>query len=386
MSLTAGTRLGPYEVVAPLGAGGMGEVYRARDARLGRDVAIKILPAVVAGDPERKARFEGEARTLASLNHPNIAGIHGVEDGHGMPALVLELVEGPTLADRIAQGPTPIDDALVAARQIADALEAAPDVGIIHRDLKPANIKLRPDGAVKVLDFGLAKAIAAARDSSADTSGRLRADGLSHSPTITGPIGMTGVGVLLGTAAYMPPEPGGGGFGGATWGTGGTIVFATAANRALMTVSEGGGSAKPLTTPAENEAHNQPHFLPDGRSRVDRDGKEDALAGLPPGNYGTIRVSPDGTRLAYDVGRPSDVWVYEFARGTTTRITTTDSVDGSPLWTVDGSRVVYSSSRDGRSELYVRNADGTGTAERVMAGDSPAPRLDADGWTPAASS
>src|SRR5918994_6657072 len=125
MSLTAGTRLGPYEVVAPLGAGGMGEVYRARDTRLGRDVAIKILPVLVAADPERKARFEREARTLASLNHPNIAGIHGVEDGQGMPALILELVEGPTLADRIAQGPMPIDDAMAAARQIADALEAA---------------------------------------------------------------------------------------------------------------------------------------------------------------------------------------------------------------------------------------------------------------------
>jgi serine/threonine-protein kinase len=729
MSLTAGTRLGPYEVVAPLGAGGMGEVYRARDTRLGRDVAIKILPALVAADPERKARFEREARTLASLNHPNIAGIHGVEDGQGLPALVLELVEGPTLADRIAQGPMPVDDALAAARQIADALEAAHVVGIIHRDLKPANIKLRPDGAVKVLDFGLAKAIVAARDGSADTSGRLGAD-LSHSPTITGPIGMTGVGVLLGTAAYMPPEqargkpvdrradiwafgcvlyemlagkrcfdgedtsltlaeviksepdwsalpattpaavrstlkyclqkdprrrfhdiadvrlalegafapaaasatplpttrgwalptvaaaagliagataaiavmwrpppapgaapavtrftvtmpsgtnfrqnvavpialaadgrrlllnvstaggdrvlvrsmdqmqpqpvqglegtvgsvflspdgewigfndsrgflkrmrlsggpaatvteigtgPGGGGFGGATWGTGQTIVFATAANRALMTVPEGGGSAKPLTTPDESEAHNQPHFLPDGRSllltvrkpggfseiaylaagaatpvallqgtdprylstghllfvreaavwavgfdpasgrtvgdpspvlegvnitgggigrftvsangtlaflagngtgglrtivRGDRDGTEEALAGLAPGNFGTIRISPDGTRLAYDVGRPSDVWVYEFARGTTTRITTTDAVDSSPVWTVDGSRLVYSSSRDGRSELYVRNADGTGAAERVMSGDSPAPRLDADAWTP----
>ena len=205
MALSVGDRLGPYEVVGALGAGGMGQVYRARDSRLGREVALKILSDLVASDPERIARFEREARTLASLSHPNIAGIHGLEDSGGVQALVLELVEGPTLADRLAAGPMPLDDALGVARQITDALEAAHDVGIIHRDLKPANIKLRPDGTVKVLDFGLAKAIAAAHDGGADVRGHAAAN-LSHSPTITGPIGMTGVGVLLGTAAYMPPE------------------------------------------------------------------------------------------------------------------------------------------------------------------------------------
>src|SRR5215216_422871 len=163
MLLTAGTRIGSYEVLAPVGAGGMGEVYRARDTRLNRDVALKILPEVFADDAERLARFEREAHVLASLNHPNIAQIYGIEEGlpeggrHAVRALVMELVEGETLADRIARGAIPLDEALPIARQIADALEAAHERGVIHRDLKPANIKVRPDGTVKVLDFGLAK-------------------------------------------------------------------------------------------------------------------------------------------------------------------------------------------------------------------------------------
>jgi eukaryotic-like serine/threonine-protein kinase len=198
LALTAGTRLGPYEIVSALGAGGMGEVYRARDAKLDRDVAIKVLPAAFVSDPERVARFQREAKTLASLNHPNIAAIYGLDESDGAAALVLELVEGPTLADRIAQGPIPLDEALPIARQIADALEAAHEHGIIHRDLKPANIKLRPDGAVKVLDFGLAKALAP--DPGSATGVHL------SQPTITSPAAMTGAGMLLGTAAYMSPE------------------------------------------------------------------------------------------------------------------------------------------------------------------------------------
>src|SRR6516162_6564779 len=161
MPLVTGTRLGGYEILSLIGSGGMGEVYRARDSRLNRDVAIKVLPTDVAADHDRLARFEREAQVLASLNHPNIAQIHGVDDSSGTPALVMELVEVPTLADRIAKGPIPLDEALPTAKQIADALEAAHEQGIIHRDLKPANIKLRPDGAVKVLDFGLAKALEA---------------------------------------------------------------------------------------------------------------------------------------------------------------------------------------------------------------------------------
>src|SRR6202040_3431971 len=148
---------GPYEILSPLGSGGMGEVYRARDSKLNRDVALKILPTAFALDPDRLARFRREAQVLASLNHPHIAAIYGVEESNGVQALVLELVDGPTLADRIAQSPIPLDEALPIARQIAEALEAAHEQGIIHRDLKPANIKLRPDGTVKVLDFGLAK-------------------------------------------------------------------------------------------------------------------------------------------------------------------------------------------------------------------------------------
>ena len=159
MPLQSGARLGHYEVLGLLGAGGMGEVYRARDTKLGRDVALKVLPDLFANDPERLARFTREAQTLASLNHPNIAHIHGLEESSGVRALVMELVEGEDLAQRLTRGAIPVDEALPIAKQIADALEAAHEQGIIHRDLKPANIKVRPDGTVKVLDFGLAKAM-----------------------------------------------------------------------------------------------------------------------------------------------------------------------------------------------------------------------------------
>ena len=195
MSLSPGTILGAYEVIAKLGEGGMGEVYRARDTKLGRDVALKILPETFASDPDRLARFEREARTLASLNHPHIAQIYGFEDrAH---RLVMELVEGEDLSARIARGPIPLDEALPIARQIAEALEAAHDAGIIHRDLKPANIKVRPDGSVKVLDFGLAKPGPTTTTSSSS---------LLNSPTITSPAALTMGGVILGTAAYMAPE------------------------------------------------------------------------------------------------------------------------------------------------------------------------------------
>jgi serine/threonine protein kinase len=196
MSLVAGTRLGSYEIQSALGTGGMGEVYKARDTRLHREVAIKVLPELLAADVERLARFEREAQILAALNHPNIAAIYGLEEAQGRRALVLELVEGPTLAERIAQGAGPLEQALAVARQIAEALEAAHDQGIVHRDLKPANIKVRPDGTVKVLDFGLAKAF---------ESAAVNAE-VSTSPTITSPAMMTGAGMILGTAAYMSPE------------------------------------------------------------------------------------------------------------------------------------------------------------------------------------
>lgn len=194
MALTSGTKLGPYEIVAPLGAGGMGEVYLARDTKLGREVALKLLPPLFTSDADRVARFKREAQLLASLNHPHIGAIYGFEDADNVPALVLELVEGDTLHDRVRRGPMPLPEALALAQQIADALDAAHRAGIIHRDLKPSNIKITPDGVVKVLDFGLAKALAADGSSS----------DLSKSPTVTA--GATIMGAILGTAAYMSPE------------------------------------------------------------------------------------------------------------------------------------------------------------------------------------
>ena len=193
MALTVGSRLGHYDVTALIGEGGMGQVYQATDTNLDRQVAIKVLPDAFSGDPDRLARFEREAKVLASLNHPNIGAIYGLEKSGDTRALVLELVEGPTLADRISQGPIPVDEALPIAKQIAEALEAAHEQGVIHRDLKPANIKVREDGTVKVLDFGLAKAL--------DTTPE---GDPSQSPTLTA--AATQMGVIMGTAAYMSPE------------------------------------------------------------------------------------------------------------------------------------------------------------------------------------
>ena len=227
MALNSGTKLGPYEVIAPLGSGGMGEVYRARDTKLNREVALKVLPAAMAHDVERMARFQREAQVLASLNHANIASIYGLEDSSGVHALVMELVEGPTLAERIGaarpltpspspqgrgwpagtgegsrRSPLPLDDALPIAKQIAEALEYAHERGIIHRDLKPANVKITPEGTVKVLDFGLAKALEGTVPASG--VGAIRESPLQDSPTLTA--AATQAGVILGTAAYMSPE------------------------------------------------------------------------------------------------------------------------------------------------------------------------------------
>jgi serine/threonine protein kinase len=189
MPLSAGTRIGPYEIVAPLGAGGMGEVYRARDSKLGREVALKVLPAALANDANYMARFQREAQALAALNHPNIAAIYGLEDR----AIIMELVEGQTLDQRISAGAIPVAEALSIARQIADALEAAHEKGIVHRDLKPANVKMTPEGVVKVLDFGLATAVQ--HQQSSDPA---------NSPTLT--MAMTQEGIIMGTAGYMSPE------------------------------------------------------------------------------------------------------------------------------------------------------------------------------------
>ncbi len=220
MTLETGSRLGPYEITAPIGAGGMGEVFRARDTKLGRDVAIKVLPAALAQDAERVGRFRREAQILATLNHPNIAAIYGLEEvgaplvgalttpleraGTGPApagltiALVMEFVEGEDLAERLKRGAIPVDEAIAIAKQIADALEEAHEKGIVHRDLKPANVKVTPDGKVKVLDFGLAKAL------EGDPGARSIAGDVSHSPTMSRHA--TDAGLILGTAAYMSPE------------------------------------------------------------------------------------------------------------------------------------------------------------------------------------
>src|SRR5712691_6375099 len=194
MPLCVGDKFGHYEILALLGEGGMGEVYRARDTTLKRDVALKVLPAAFLRDPERMARFQREAEVLASLDHPNIGPIYGLVDSPDFRALVLALIEGPTLADRIEAGPLPQEEALAIARQIIEALEYAHERGVIHRDLKPANIKINPDGVVKVLDFGLAKVL----------EDEPPASSMANSPTLT--LGHTRAGVILGTAAYMSPE------------------------------------------------------------------------------------------------------------------------------------------------------------------------------------
>jgi serine/threonine protein kinase len=197
MGLAPGARLGPYEIVSLVGSGGMGEVYRARDPRLGREVAIKVLPESFVHDRDRVARLRREAQLLASLNHPHIATIHGLEEADGQQFLVLELVDGESLDKRIARNPLPVDEALAIARQIVEALEAAHEKGIIHRDLKPANIALTSNDRVKVLDFGLAKL---------GQSDGARSSDPAASPTITSPTMMTEFGMILGTAAYMSPE------------------------------------------------------------------------------------------------------------------------------------------------------------------------------------
>ena len=205
MALTPGTRLGAYEIITQAGAGGMGEVYRATDTNLKRLVAIKVLPASVAGDADRLARFQREAEVLAALNHPNIGAIYGLEKTPDFTALVMELVDGEDLSQRIARAAVPMDEALPIAKQIAEALEAAHEQGIIHRDLKPANIKVREDGTVKVLDFGLAKALGPSDvvQGFSPAKGGPEGPHYTNSPTVTSPAMMTGAGMILGTAAYM---------------------------------------------------------------------------------------------------------------------------------------------------------------------------------------
>jgi len=194
MAISPGTRFGPYEIVDAIGAGGMGEVYRATDTKLDREVAIKTLPSALAGDADRLARFEREAKLLATLNHPNIAVIYGLEESEGTQCIAMELIDGATLEEKLKDGPLPVEDALRLALQIAQALEAAHDRGVVHRDLKPANVMVTSDGLVKVLDFGLAKAFSEDPDQAS----------AGQSPALS--LAMTQQGIVLGTASYMSPE------------------------------------------------------------------------------------------------------------------------------------------------------------------------------------
>ncbi len=331
MSLSRGTRLGHYHVTALLGEGGMGQVWQATDTQLNRQVALKILPDAFAADPDRLARFKREAQVLASLNHPNIAAIYGIEPGDDTRALVLELVEGPTLADRIAKGPIPLTEALPIAKQITEALEAAHEAGVVHRDLKPANIKVREDGTVKVLDFGLAKATEPSP-----------AGDPSQSPTLTA--AATQMGVIVGTAAYMSPEQASGG----------------AADKRADIWSFGVVLFEMLT----------------GRRAFD--GETVSPLPMPPGPYYSPRLSPDGNQVAVEM--LEDVWIYDVASGRPTKLTFHPAIDRSPVWTPRGESIAFTSNRDGRlDDVFMKLAAGTGQAQLLVS--DPTRQLFPGSWT-----
>ncbi len=375
MALSPGTKLGSYEISTQIGVGGMGEVYRATDTNLKRQVAIKVLPDLVAADAERVARFQREAEVLAALNHPNIAHIHGLERSAGTIALVMELVEGPTLADRIAQGPIPVDVALPIAKQIAEALETAHEQGIIHRDLKPTNIKVRADGTVKVLDFGLAKVM--------EPTGALFTS-VSQSPTITPPA-MTQAGVILGTAAYMSPEQARGkGVDKRTdiWAFGcvlyemltGRIAFPgeTLSDTIVAVVERTPEwSVVPSDTPAvilkllrrclEKEARRRLRDIGDARYDLEEacnQPERDLVSERPrprarrvefqrltdvEGLKETPAISPDGKTVAYVavVAGKRQVWIRLLAGGGPLQLTRDDAHHIHPRWAPDSSTLIY---------------------------------------------
>ena len=375
MPLAAGSRLGPYEILAPLGAGGMGEVYQARDGKLHREVAIKVLPIAVAEDPERLARFQREAQVLASLNHPRIAAIYGLEESEGVRALVLELVPGETLAEKIAAGPIPVDEALAIARQIADALEAAHEKGIVHRDLKPANVKLTPDGQVKVLDFGLAKALV--RDGSTPE--------VTSSPTLTAR--STQAGVILGTAAFMSPEQARGKAVDRRtdiWAFGAVLYEMLTGERcfegetvsdtlAAVLTREPRWSALPTETPAavrrllkrclERDPKRRLHDAAD--ARIDLDEAPEVSADAPPAErrrawpivlaaLATAALTGVVTgRLVSKRAPAAGPVVTKLAR-----ITRDPARSEWPTWSPDGTLLAYASNRTGNSEIYVRRSEG----------------------------
>ena len=385
MALTPGSRLGVYEVTAQIGEGGMGQVWRARDTKLNRDVALKVLPDSFANDADRLARFTREAQTLAALNHPNIAHIHGLEESGVVRALVMELVEGDDLSQRLARGAVPLDEALPIAKQIAEALEAAHEQGIIHRDLKPANIKIRADGTVKVLDFGLAKAIDQGSGIGAQGSG-----GAANSPTITTPA-MTEAGMILGTAAYMAPEQARGKAvdkRADIWAFGvvlfemltGTRLFAgesVAETLGLIFSREPDLAMLPATTPARVRSLLARCLVKDprqrlrdiGDARLDLEGAGDTpVAASPVPARGSLwRALPWGLTAAalllagwaissragaatnaadvthLDIGFPPDVEPYHLARG--------------PAISPDGRTVAMSGVKHGGRSLFIRQLD-----------------------------
>src|SRR5881396_1064579 len=384
MALTAGTKLGPYEILSPLGAGGMGEVYRARDTKLNRDVALKILPDAFASDPNRMARFTREAQTLASLNHPNIAHIHGLEESGGVRALVMELVEGDDLSQRIARGAIPLDDALPIAKQIAEALEAAHEHGIIHRDLKPANIKVTEGGTVKVLDFGLAKAFNP-QDSAANLNE-------TNSPTLS--MAATRAGVILGTPAYVSPEQARGkplDKRTDIWSFGCVVYEAPTGHPAFAreTISdtianvlqhEPDWDALPAATPPnirvllrrclQKDRDRRLHDVADARIEIDEAPRQWAkgegprastpLAGRRSGLAAVaLGCTLMGALITWLAIRPTSLNQANVPQlVSVTRVTHDPEFSESPTWSPDGSLLAFASNRSGDFEIYVRRVGG----------------------------
>ena len=387
-TLSAGTRLGPYEILAAIGAGGMGEVYRARDTQLGRDVAIKIVGEALAADPEHMARFEREARLLASVDHPNVAAIHGIEERHGHRFLVLELVEGRTLDEILAAGRPRLDEALDLARQIAGALEAAHDRGVIHRDLKPANVRVTPGGRAKVLDFGLAKSVTEASPSA--------------SAFATATAGPTAAGAILGTPAYMSPEQARGkplDQRSDVWSFGCLLYEMLAGRRAFggetatdclaaILHDDPDWSSLPRATPAPIRRLLARCLEKDSRRRPDaaevsreiRQAIEPHRAGA-----GLRRLLAPALGVLVVVGTVVALLLVRKApppAPTLTQLTLAEGLEQSPAWAPDGQSIAYTAERGGVRKIFTRRlAGGDGIPLTSGAFDDIQPAWSADGKT-----
>ena len=374
--LQSGSHLGPYEILSPLGSGGMGAVYSARDTRLGRDVALKVLPDEFATDADRLSRFRREAHVLASLNHPNIAQIYGLEESGGSPCLVLELVEGETLAERLSRGPVPIEETLAIARQIAEGVEAAHERSIVHRDLKPANIKQTPDGKVKVLDFGLAKAFESDEP----------ATDMSNSPTLMS--ARTQPNVLMGTAAYMSPEQVRGKPADErsdVWAYG-CVLYELLTGRpafegesiadiiGAITKTEPNWSALPEATPPhvsrllrrclQKDRKRRLHHIADARIEIEEGSSEPATAS----KRGGSRMSLVSVAAGIVIGAVSVFAVFSFRSATPNAqemrvdINTPATSDLALAISPDGQSIVCVVSSQGRSQLWLRHLNSAAAA------------------------